>query len=67
VLQYTTSGEEIAALHREAITWFAANGLIEEALHHALGAGDSSSAVDLVVRHRHEPRIKSEASALNGG
>jgi LuxR family maltose regulon positive regulatory protein len=45
----------VAALHRRASTWYAQNGYLEEALHHALDAGDTSAAVDLVVQHRHEP------------
>jgi LuxR family maltose regulon positive regulatory protein len=44
----------VAALHRRASTWYAQNGYLEEALHHALDAGDTSAAVDLVVQHRHE-------------
>jgi LuxR family maltose regulon positive regulatory protein len=45
----------VAALHQRASTWYAENGYLEEALHHALTAGDTSTAVDLVVKHRHEP------------
>ncbi len=35
------SAEEIKALHAQASAWFAENDLIEEALQHALAAGDS--------------------------
>jgi LuxR family maltose regulon positive regulatory protein len=46
--------DEIAALHERAGVWFEENGLIEEALHHAL-AGDSPAAAGrLVARHRHD-------------
>lgn len=45
----------VAALHRRASAWYAENGYLEEALRHALAAGDTSTAVDLVVQHRHEP------------
>ena len=46
--------DEIAALHERASVWFEENGLIEEALHHAL-AGDSPEAAGrLVTRHRHD-------------
>jgi len=44
--------EEIAALHARASAWFAENGLIEEALHHALAANDTQGALRLVARHR---------------
>jgi LuxR family maltose regulon positive regulatory protein len=45
----------VAALHRRASAWYAENGYLEDALHHALTAGDTTTAVDLVVKHRHEP------------
>jgi LuxR family transcriptional regulator, maltose regulon positive regulatory protein len=45
---------EVAALHLRASAWFAANGYLDEALHHALVAGDVAAAVQLVVQHRHE-------------
>jgi LuxR family maltose regulon positive regulatory protein len=49
------NAEGVAALHRRASTWYGENGYFEEALRHALDAGDTSAAVDLVVQHRHEP------------
>ena len=45
---------EIKALHSRASAWYAQNGLIEEALQHALAANDTPTAVELVARHRHE-------------
>jgi LuxR family maltose regulon positive regulatory protein len=51
-LQQQHSPEEIAALHARATDWFAQNGLVEEALHHALAAGDTPQAVQLVAQHR---------------
>jgi LuxR family maltose regulon positive regulatory protein len=45
---------QIAALHRRASAWFAARGLIEEALDHALVAGDAILAADLVAQYRHD-------------
>ncbi len=44
--------EEIADLHVRASAWFAENGLIEEALHHALAADDTQGALRLIARHR---------------
>lgn len=47
------AAEEIAGLHRRASVWFADHGLIEEALDHALEAGATMAAAQLVARHRH--------------
>lgn len=47
------SPEDIATLHSRAGTWLAENNLIEEALRHALAAGDIPFAVRLVEQHRH--------------
>jgi len=46
--------DQIAALHSRASRWFAENGLIREAIDHALASGDSKAAVQLVAQHRHE-------------
>jgi LuxR family maltose regulon positive regulatory protein len=54
-LKKTLDAGGVAALHRRASTWYAENGNLEEALGHALTAGDTSTAVNLVVQHRHEP------------
>jgi len=43
--------DDIAALHCQASTWFAENGLIDEALRHALEAGDIASAAQLVEQN----------------
>jgi LuxR family maltose regulon positive regulatory protein len=45
---------EIAALHLRASTWFVANGYPDEALHHALAAGDTAAAVQIVAQYRHD-------------
>jgi LuxR family transcriptional regulator, maltose regulon positive regulatory protein len=47
-LQAHTSEDEIAMLHRRASAWYAEQGLIEEAIGHALAARDESSARQLV-------------------
>ncbi|MGD9146402.1 MAG: LuxR C-terminal-related transcriptional regulator [Anaerolineae bacterium] len=47
-LQARTPGEDIASLHAKASAWFARNGLIEEAMTHALAAGDATGAARLV-------------------
>ena len=43
----------LAALHSRASTWFAENKFIDEAIDHALTAGDISTAVQLFEQNRH--------------
>lgn len=47
---HTTS--EISALHMRASAWFESQGLIEEAIGHALTAGETESAADIVEKFR---------------
>jgi LuxR family maltose regulon positive regulatory protein len=47
------SEETIASLHSRASDRFAVEGLVEEALHHALAAGDAVQAARPVEKHRH--------------
>ena len=42
----------IAELHQRASDWFEQQGLIDEAIRHALKAGDSIRAAEIVERHR---------------
>jgi len=42
--------EQVARLHREAALWYAARGLLHEAIPHTLEAGDFESAADLLER-----------------
>ena len=43
--------EEIAALHSRASKWLAANGFVDEAIKHALAAGEVDSAAQLVEQN----------------
>ncbi len=43
---------EIAALHLRASDWFESRGLIEEAIQHAMKAGDVVSAADIIEQHQ---------------
>jgi LuxR family maltose regulon positive regulatory protein len=52
-LHVESSKELIASLHMRASDWFAAEGLIEEAVRHALAADDPQRAARLVEQHRH--------------
>jgi LuxR family maltose regulon positive regulatory protein len=45
--------DEIASFHARASAWFAGNGELEEALQHALAAGDTARAVQLVEQQRY--------------
>ena len=45
---------EISVLHAKASAWFAQNGYAEEALHHALAAGDMAAAVQIFADQRRE-------------
>ena len=55
----------IASLHHKASIWFAENGTIEEALRHALAAGDTAAAIELVAQHRHNLLNQEQWHTLN--
>ena len=44
----------VAALHARASAWFAEHGYIEEALKHALNAGEMEAAIQIVAANRQE-------------
>ena len=50
-LQEKSSAEELALLHRRASRWYVEQGLVEEAIEHALEAGDAPGATQLVEAH----------------
>ena len=52
-LRKQRTADRIADLQRIASNWFAENGLVDEAIRHALAAGDVQAAVQLVVDHRY--------------
>lgn len=45
--------ELIPALHQRACAWHRARGIVGDAVTHALAAGDTAGAVDLIARHWH--------------
>jgi LuxR family maltose regulon positive regulatory protein len=53
-LEKQQSAGEIAALHVRASQWLDRNDLTEEALEHALAAGDDTLALQVVARHRQD-------------
>jgi LuxR family transcriptional regulator, maltose regulon positive regulatory protein len=56
---------EIAALHLRASTWLAQNGYLDEALHHALAAGNMIAAAQIVAQHRHALTNQAEWQRLD--
>jgi LuxR family maltose regulon positive regulatory protein len=59
-LEREATPQEIAELHRRASAWFDKHGLIEEALQHALAAGDESAAARIVEEHRQDMMNKGD-------
>lgn len=53
-LERQASASLIADLHRRASGWYASNGYVDDAITHALQAGDEAAAVQIVEAHRHE-------------
>jgi LuxR family maltose regulon positive regulatory protein len=58
------SKEEIDGLHSNASAWYGTSGMIEEALNHALAAGDTDDAVHLIETNRHELLNIEDSSSL---
>jgi len=54
-LKHRFETDEITVLHRRASLWFDENNLIDEALQHALVAGDVTTAAQLIEKNRHIP------------
>lgn len=52
-VQRIESPATLARLHQTASAWFVKQGLIEEALHHALAAGDQRAASELLINQLH--------------
>jgi len=53
-LNQRVSQADINDLHAKASAWFAENGLIEEALKHALSCGSRAKAAQLIARHGYD-------------
>ena len=64
-LQRRYTRTEIARLHQSASRWFVAQGLLEEAVHHALLADDAVGAAHIVVQHRHNLMNQDDWRRLN--
>jgi LuxR family transcriptional regulator, maltose regulon positive regulatory protein len=59
-----TQPEQAAALHRAAVGWYANQGSLREAAHHALRSGDWSFAADFVEQHCATLIIQSEIATI---
>lgn len=46
--------DEIAQLHSRASAWFAAHGMLEDAIRHALQGSDPQQAIGFIAEHRHK-------------
>ena len=53
-LRKRCSPAEIAALHLRASDWFESEGLVSEAIEHALAAKDEERAADIIERHGYD-------------
>jgi LuxR family maltose regulon positive regulatory protein len=56
--------EDVPELHRRAAAWQAANGLVEEAVDHALAGGDPDGAAGLLAAHGFAVLLRGRAEAL---
>ena len=64
-LQHDQGPDYVSALHLRASEWFEGEGLIDEAIQHALAADDVERAAELIVRHRHEALNDSQWHVLD--
>ncbi|HEX6313404.1 MAG TPA: LuxR C-terminal-related transcriptional regulator [Gemmatimonadaceae bacterium] len=58
------AAEQVAELHRRAAQWCEHNGLIDEAIRHAIGAQDPAWAARLVEEHLNETLQRGETALL---
>jgi LuxR family transcriptional regulator, maltose regulon positive regulatory protein len=56
--------EDVPDLHRRAAGWHAANGMVEEAVDHALAAGDADRAAGLLAAHGFAILLRGRAERL---
>ncbi len=58
--------QRIAELHRRASRWFAENGFMAEAIHHALAGQDFEQAINLVEQAAEKTMMRSEVVTFLG-
>ena len=57
--------QSVRALHRRAAEWLAANDAVDEAIRHALGAGEGDYAAELVASSWREPFNRGELGTVD--
>jgi LuxR family maltose regulon positive regulatory protein len=57
--------DRVAALHRNAVAWLEDHGLVDEAVHHALAAGEADWAARLVEQHTQERFQRGEGATVD--
>jgi len=65
LLRKQKSDDTVAGLHMRASKWLAENDLIDDAIRHALAAGNTKAAVRLVLQHRYELMNTAQFNRLN--
>jgi LuxR family maltose regulon positive regulatory protein len=56
--------DRLPALHRNAATWSEEHGLADDAVHHAMAAGDSALAARLIERHADAVFFRNERATV---
>jgi LuxR family maltose regulon positive regulatory protein len=56
---------QVTALHRNAAAWCQEHGLADDAVRHALGAGDAAWAARLIERHADELLFRGEGATVD--
>ncbi len=64
--QKTMHREQTIRLHQQASVWFSQEGMIDEAMQHALTAADFPAAINLLENHTTEMLIQGYASTVEG-
>ena len=65
-LSITCTAREIAELHTAASAWLEDRGLVEEAIDHALRAGQMQNAANIVERHYNDQFNKDQFAVVEG-
>lgn len=63
-LTRSASAERLAALHQRAAGWYAENRMPEKALSHAVAAGDTDRAVDIVMKNAPSYIVTGDGSTI---
>ncbi|HUV28936.1 MAG: HTH-type transcriptional regulator MalT [Anaerolineales bacterium] len=59
-----SQSDQIAVLHQKASIWYEGQGYVDEAIEHALSAGDHQRAMDLIESTAELRLMRSEASSI---